>query len=105
MSVAEANDTYEESRKAYIMIISSRHTEELQETACSDPYWAHKYATNVKEADIEYCQKAVCDKSPYYAYYFARDVKGADLDKCLEAIRGSKWENKVMELITSIVIG
>jgi hypothetical protein len=91
-------EVYNSARKAYELVISGGHTEELQEEVCKDPYFAYYFARYVKWADIGYCQKAAC-KDPYWAYLFARDVKGADLEVCLEVVRGTEWEDEVRKLV------
>src|SRR5690606_15428290 len=98
------SEIYYEAMEAYYKAINSGHTEKLQEITCKHPGWAYNYAKDVKGADIRKCQEMAC-KDPYWACWFARDVKEADLDVCLDAVRGSKWENELGELVIEMGIG
>ena len=66
---------------AYYEIIATGITEELQKTACEDPYWACALAEFVDDANIEYCQEAAC-KDPWSAFCFAIRVDEADIEYC-----------------------
>ena len=93
-----------DAEEAYNKAIKNNHTEELQEIACKDPWYAYLYAKSIRGADIGCCQEWAC-KDPVYAYYFARDVKGADLEACLEAVKGSWWEDEVRKMVIESGVG
>lgn len=92
------------AKNSYCNAVIISHTEEFQDEACKDSYWAYRYARDIKGADIGYCQEAAC-KDPYWAYCFARNVVGVDLEACLKGVRESFWEDEVRNLVVEKVIG
>jgi hypothetical protein len=128
--IIKMKNIIKEAEKAYNKAFNSGHTEELQEIACKDPYYAYCFAMVVKGADIWYCQEAACKepywaycfakyvvgadieycqewacKDPYWAYWFAVDVNGVDLEVCLEAVRGTEWEGDVRKIVIESGVG